>query len=124
MHQFSKESKDFFSIVDKMDKELASTKVGETFQSYKKKKSPKPKYTTTTPSAARSSKGESSTTAKASVQEVDEFDEEEGLTPVNIDMAALANILESYQSQDGPSGPSSNLLQSVGIDLSKMSKKK
>lgn len=112
-----------------MDTELASTTIGQSFKSHPKNGA-SPSSSKTVPSSSSTSsttQGPSSSKspkiATASVTELDEFDQEEGLTPVNIDMNALANILESFQSQDGPSGPSANLLRSVGFDMNRVKKK-
>lgn len=113
MHTFSKESQEFFGMMGQMDKELASTTMGQTFKSSASGHSSVPSSSTS------SSKPK---VATANVEELDEFDKE-GLTPVNIDMNALANILESFQSQDGPSGPSANLLRGVGFDMNRAMKK-
>ena len=44
--------------------------------------------------------------------------QEEGeLRPVDIDFNLVKNLLESYASQDGGAGPTSNILQSMGIKL-------
>lgn len=118
MQSLSKESKEYFDMVEQMDKELASTNVGQTF---------KPQKSSSNSSGATASISDPSNSKSkvttASVEELDEFDEEEGLTPVNIDMNALANMLESFQSQAGPSGPSANLLASVGFDMTRAKKK-
>lgn len=47
----------------------------------------------------------------------DSFEDIEDFRPVDIDMNALKNILESYQSQMGSAGPSSNLLGPMGVHL-------
>ncbi|RZC37469.1 SGT1 -like ecdysoneless [Asbolus verrucosus] len=47
----------------------------------------------------------------------DGFDDIENFKPVDIDMNALKNILESYRSQLGEAGPSSNMLGPMGIHL-------
>lgn len=47
----------------------------------------------------------------------DTFDDIENFKPVNIDMNALKNILDSYRSQLGEAGPSSNMLGPMGIHL-------
>lgn len=39
------------------------------------------------------------------------------LTPVDIDLNLVANLLESYTAQAGLAGPVSNILQSMGIYL-------
>lgn len=39
------------------------------------------------------------------------------MTPVDIDLNLVSNILESYSSQAGLAGPASNLLQSMGVQL-------
>lgn len=47
----------------------------------------------------------------------DSFDDIENFKPVDIDVNALKNILESYRSQLGEAGPSSNMLGPMGIHL-------
>lgn len=39
------------------------------------------------------------------------------MTPVDVDLNLVSNILESYSSQAGLAGPASNLLQSMGVQL-------
>lgn len=39
------------------------------------------------------------------------------MTPVDVDLNLVSNILESYSSQAGLAGPASNLLQSMGVRL-------
>lgn len=50
----------------------------------------------------------------------DEEDSDAGesvMTPVDVDLNLVSNILESYNSQAGLAGPASNLLQSMGVQL-------
>ncbi|XP_023015143.2 ecdysoneless cell cycle regulator [Leptinotarsa decemlineata] len=47
----------------------------------------------------------------------DSFDDIESFKPVDIDVNALKNILESYRAQLGEAGPSSNLLGPMGVSL-------
>ncbi|KAJ8924921.1 hypothetical protein NQ315_001078 [Exocentrus adspersus] len=47
----------------------------------------------------------------------DSFDDVENFTPVDINVNALKNILESYRSQLGEAGPSSNMLGPMGVHL-------
>ncbi|CAH0547417.1 unnamed protein product [Brassicogethes aeneus] len=47
----------------------------------------------------------------------DGFDDIENFRPVDIDVNALKNILESYKSQLGEAGPSSNMLGPMGVHL-------
>lgn len=49
--------------------------------------------------------------------EGDSFEDTEDFEPVDIDMNALKNILESYQSQMGGAGPASNMLGPMGVRL-------
>jgi len=100
MHTFKQDSK-IHELMGQMDDELATTDVGKTFQN------------NPTPST--------SAAAKARIEELDQFDQEVS-DPVDIDLNALTNMLESFHSQDGPAGPSSNLLRSVGFDISKAKK--
>lgn len=43
--------------------------------------------------------------------------EEAELAPVDVDMNLVANLLESYSAQAGLAGPTSNILQSMGVHL-------
>lgn len=47
----------------------------------------------------------------------DGFDDIENFRPVDIDVNALKNMLESYKSQLGEAGPSTNMLGPMGIHL-------
>ncbi|XP_044762482.1 protein ecdysoneless [Coccinella septempunctata] len=51
------------------------------------------------------------------VKKEDNFEDIENFTPVDIERNALKNILESYKSQLGDAGPSSNMLGPMGYDL-------
>ncbi|KAF5304047.1 hypothetical protein FQA39_LY01832 [Lamprigera yunnana] len=61
----------------------------------------------------------SRTTIGQSFQKVEkpEFDDVENFRPVDIDMNALKNVLESYQAQMGEAGPASNMLGPMGLHL-------
>lgn len=43
--------------------------------------------------------------------------EDAELAPVDVDMNLVANLLESYSAQAGLAGPTSNILQSMGVTL-------
>lgn len=75
--------------MDQMDRELAGTKVTEGFE---RRAPPLATYD-------------------------DEFDEEDEYKPVDVDLNALKNILESFNAQQGRPGPSSNILESMGVYL-------
>uniref|UniRef100_A0A7G3ANP3 Putative mads box transcription factor n=1 Tax=Lutzomyia longipalpis TaxID=7200 RepID=A0A7G3ANP3_LUTLO len=75
--------------MNQMDKELAKTTIGESFEK-------KPKA----PSATE-----------------DTFDDIEDFQPVDIDLNTLKNMMESYQAQLGGPGPASNLFGSMGVRL-------
>ncbi|NXM76189.1 ECD protein, partial [Serilophus lunatus] len=79
------------SYMNEMDRELAQTNVGKSF----------------TPQ----SKGASSVKAAGSGAGDTE------LAPVDVDMNLVANLLESYSAQAGLAGPTSNILQSMGVYL-------
>lgn len=72
--------------IKEMDRELASTTIGESF-------------------------------VAANTSTEDKFDDVESFKPVDIDKNALKNILESYRSQMGEAGPSSNMLGPMGVHL-------
>ena len=57
------------------------------------------------------------TTMAASFDRVEQQQEGEGLQPVDIDFNLVKNLLESYTSQEGGAGPTSNILQSMGIKM-------
>lgn len=48
---------------------------------------------------------------------LDSEEEDAGLTPVDVDMNLVTNLLESYSAQAGLAGPTSNILQSMGVYL-------
>ena len=58
-----------------------------------------------------------STTMAASFDRIGQQQEGEGLKPVDIDFNLVKNLLESYTSQEGGAGPTSNILQSMGIKM-------
>ncbi|KFP57719.1 Protein SGT1, partial [Cariama cristata] len=82
------------SYMNEMDRELAHTNVGRSFTTQKKG------VTTTSQSAGPDSGAEDTE-----------------LTPVDVDMNLVANLLESYSAQSGLAGPTSNILQSMGVYL-------
>lgn len=71
--------------MEQMDRELSSTTIGKSF--------------------------EKKTAAKASLD--DDFDDIEDFQPVDIDMNAVKNMMESYKLQGASAGPTSNLLASI-----------
>ncbi|NWY05545.1 ECD protein, partial [Nothoprocta ornata] len=86
------------SIMKEMDRELAHTTVGRSFTTQKK--------------AVGS--------AKATVSQKAGHDseaEDPELTPIDVDMNLMDNILESYNAQAGLAGPASNILRSMGVHL-------
>ncbi|XP_054060946.1 protein ecdysoneless homolog [Rissa tridactyla] len=86
------------SYMNEMDRELAQTNVGKSFTTRKK--------------------GASSVNAATSQSAgPDSGAEETKLTPVDVDMNLVANLLESYSAQSGLAGPTSNILQSMGVYL-------
>ncbi|CAG7786026.1 unnamed protein product [Allacma fusca] len=87
-----KKNSKLYELMNQMDKELSVTDVGKTFQ------------------------------AQPAAQNSEEFDDVESFEPVDIDINALTNMLKSFQNQELPTGPSTNLLQSVCFDMSKAAK--
>ncbi|NXG84930.1 ECD protein, partial [Stercorarius parasiticus] len=86
------------SYMNEMDRELAQTNVGKSFTTQKK--------------------GASSVSAATSQSAgLDSGAEETELMLVNVDMNLVANLLESYSAQSGLAGPTSNILQSMGVYL-------
>ncbi|XP_057591831.1 protein ecdysoneless homolog isoform X1 [Hippopotamus amphibius kiboko] len=88
---------DLKSYMAQMDQELAHTSIGKSFTTQKQME----------PLSQTTSKSEEEDSgAGGSV-----------MTPVDIDLNLVSNILESYSSQAGLAGPASNLLQSMGVQL-------
>ncbi|XP_017016188.2 protein ecdysoneless [Drosophila takahashii] len=81
------------SYMEQMDRELAQTSVGKSFTSKQKK--------TAAPQA-----------------DEDDFDDIEDFEPININVNTLRNMMDSYQSQVGGSGPVSNLFSAMGVGMS------
>ncbi|XP_030881583.1 protein ecdysoneless homolog [Leptonychotes weddellii] len=86
------------SYMAQMDQELAQTSIGKSFTTQKQME---PLSQTTNNNSDEEDSG-----AGGSV-----------MTPVDIDLNLVSNILESYSSQAGLAGPASNLLQSMGVQL-------
>ncbi|XP_074856402.1 protein ecdysoneless homolog [Carettochelys insculpta] len=90
------------SYMDEMDCELTHTNVGKSFVTQRKV---------------------ASSTEEPLSQDTDcalEDDCKAGdadLTPVDIDLNLVTNLLESYSAQAGLAGPASNILQSMGVHL-------
>ena len=54
---------------------------------------------------------------KATLAEEEDFTDDEDLQPVDVDFNTVKNLLESYNQQMGLPGPTSNLLESMGVRL-------
>uniref|UniRef100_A0A336LLL9 CSON010150 protein n=1 Tax=Culicoides sonorensis TaxID=179676 RepID=A0A336LLL9_CULSO len=82
------EKSEFDEYMEDMDRELAKTTIGASFE---KKK-----------------------VTKASI---DDFDDIEDFQPVDIDANTVKNMMESYKAQMGATGPATNLLGTLGVRL-------
>lgn len=78
------------AYMEQMDRELAATTIGSSFKN----------------KAAANATGDD-----------EDFDDIEDFEPVDIDVNALKNLAESYKAQFGNHGPTSSLLNSIGIRL-------
>ncbi|NXQ00203.1 ECD protein, partial [Vidua macroura] len=86
------------AYMKEMDRELAQTNVGKSFTTQKR--------------------GASSVEAAPSERAGPDCGAEDAeLAPVDVDMNLVANLLESYSAQAGLAGPTSNILQSLGVNL-------
>ncbi|XP_069096506.1 protein ecdysoneless homolog isoform X1 [Pleurodeles waltl] len=90
------------SYMEVMDRELAQTNIGKSFTLKKQAADQPPKNLH---GASENDSDEKSGTKDA------------GVTPVDVDLNLVTNLLESYSSQAGLAGPASNLLQSMGVHL-------
>ncbi|XP_006887606.1 PREDICTED: protein SGT1 isoform X2 [Elephantulus edwardii] len=86
------------SYMAQMDRELAHTNIGKSFTTQKQME-PVSQNTNNNSDEEDSCAGESA------------------MSPVDVDLNLVSNILESYSSQAGLAGPASNLLQSMGVCL-------
>ncbi|XP_035204365.1 protein ecdysoneless homolog, partial [Stegodyphus dumicola] len=84
------------AYMDQMDKELSKTDVGLSFERLP-------------PAPAKNVQVEETLS--------DINDEEDDFQPVDVDLTALKNILESYSNQQGMPGPASNLFSTMGIQI-------
>ncbi|XP_077640932.1 protein ecdysoneless homolog [Lonchura striata] len=86
------------AYMKEMDRELAQTNVGKSFATQKR--------------------GASSVEAAPSESAGPDCGAEDAeLAPVDVDMNLVANLLESYSAQAGLAGPTSNILQSLGVNF-------
>ncbi|XP_037996743.1 protein ecdysoneless homolog [Motacilla alba alba] len=86
------------AYMKEMDRELAQTNVGKSFSGHRR--------------------GAGSVGAATSESAGPDCGAEAAeLAPVDVDMNLVANLLESYSAQAGLAGPTSNILQSLGLDL-------
>ncbi|XP_030921792.1 protein ecdysoneless homolog, partial [Geospiza fortis] len=86
------------AYMKEMDRELAQTNVGKSFSSHKR---------------GASSVG----AAPCESAGPDSGAEAAELAALDVDMNLVANLLESYSAQAGLAGPTSNILQSLGVNL-------
>ncbi|XP_066549451.1 protein ecdysoneless homolog isoform X2 [Amia ocellicauda] len=84
--------------MDQMDQELAGTHIGHSFSQ---------------PAGV----GENRPGPDEAQGRADGLQEDEGATPLDVDLNLVTNLLESLSSQAGLAGPASTLLQSMGIHL-------
>ncbi|XP_066180617.1 protein ecdysoneless homolog [Sylvia atricapilla] len=86
------------AYMNEMDRELAQTKVGKSFTTQKRGAS---SVEAATPESAGPDSGA----------------EDAELAPVDVDLNLVANLLQSYSAQAGLAGPTSTILQSMGVNL-------
>ncbi|XP_055372947.1 protein ecdysoneless [Condylostylus longicornis] len=80
----------FKNYTEQMDKELANTNVGKTFN-----------------------------TSKQQDSKDDDFDDIESFEPIDINVNTLKSMMDSYKSQIGGTGPVSTLLNAMGVGIEK-----
>ncbi|GFN89302.1 protein ecdysoneless homolog [Plakobranchus ocellatus] len=106
-----KRDKKLEALMEAMDRELAATDVGKSFEREPKRTKPKRPGKPPAPPPNRTA---SATGVKASR---DIEDEDDDFRPVNIDLNVVKNTLESYKAQQGLPGPASNILAGFGLKL-------
>ncbi|XP_030840023.1 protein ecdysoneless homolog [Strongylocentrotus purpuratus] len=110
-------------LMEQMDRELARTEVGKSFEREGQAKddlATHPTMEQPNHENGMDTHGPShSTTGRDNHQELRDDGEEEDdeYRPVEVDVNLLKNILESYSSQQGLAGPASNILYSMGVHV-------
>lgn len=115
---------DMKSYMELMDHELAGTNVGLSFERQPAAK-PAAAKKEANPDAASSPSKQAKEAPRATAESLDELDSDDddeaaggdGYRPVDVNLTALKNILESYSSQEGLPGPAGNLLSAMGISV-------
>ncbi|KAK8777421.1 hypothetical protein V5799_029233 [Amblyomma americanum] len=113
---------DMKSYMELMDRELAGTNVGLSFERQQPAAKPSAREEASADTASPSKAKKAPRATAESFDELDSDDDEEpgggdGYRPVDINLTALKNILESYSSQEGLPGPAGNLLSAMGISV-------
>lgn len=83
----SSEDEEMCALMEEMDKELAGSEMGKTFEREK---------------VSENNDAEEPTSH---------------MQPVDVDFNLVKNLLDSYSSQEGLAGPASNILQSLGVNI-------
>ncbi|KAI8742151.1 protein SGT1 [Biomphalaria glabrata] len=107
----SKRDKKLEILMDAMDRELAATDVGKSFERMPKPEKPK----RPPPPVPRGTTSSKKTKPKVTNRNIE--DEDDDFQPVNIDLNVVKNTLESFKAQQGLPGPASNILAGFGIKL-------
>ncbi|XP_053213483.1 protein ecdysoneless homolog [Panonychus citri] len=97
--------KDMKHYMEAIDRELDKTLVGKSFERKPKSNNDQVKI------------GEPPLATCDEDEDLDDTDNESTLPPVDPELTALKNILESFDSQKGLPGPGSNLLSLMGVHL-------
>ncbi|XP_006812072.1 protein ecdysoneless homolog [Saccoglossus kowalevskii] len=96
------EAAEMKEMMEQMDRELSQTMMGKSFEKQTEKK----------PTSSKTTSQDEQEDAKYGGSE-----EPEDIPAVDVDVNLLKNLLESYSSQQGLAGPTSNLLHSMGMKL-------
>lgn len=107
MHKGSK----IAELMGQMDAELAQTDVGKTFSNANGPS------TSSSSSGVRKKTKTGGSAATTKVDDLEEFDDLQAVDQFDLDMNTFSNMLESFRSQEGPTGPSATLLSSVGFNF-------
>ncbi|CAL1530846.1 unnamed protein product [Lymnaea stagnalis] len=105
-----KRDKKLEALMEAMDRELAGTEVGKSFERMPNQNKPR-----RPPPPANGPGRSTKTKFKAAERSIE--DEDDDFRPVNIDLNVVKNTLESFKAQQGLPGPASNILAGFGIKL-------
>lgn len=104
-------------IMDAMDAELSTTKMAEDFEKSALRPPQKNPAKPMTREESLNDHGNEQEESGDEESDADDHDDDDSSRPVDLNLNLVKNLLESFSSQQGMSGPASSLLSSLGLDI-------